>query len=211
MTAGPRCRWRWRRLTRRLPVHPPPRQRNARERLFNPIVVSAGTLKTRDGEIHLAGIAAPEFEAMCGEKPAALALRAHGAGGAAELHPPPRHRMHDPRRSGQDSRSRRAARSAATTFREWLVSHRAGRSGTATRFEDEEKQGARCETRHLEPTRARAVSRRRLPTAAAEPARRRAPCRSGRASPQCRRSPRTSRSAARAPARAAARRAYGTR
>ena len=51
------------------PPASPARERT--ERLFNPMVLGAGTLKTRDGDIHLAGIAAPEFEAMCGEKPAA--------------------------------------------------------------------------------------------------------------------------------------------
>ncbi len=42
-----------------------------RERLFNPIVVSAGSIKARDREIHLAGIAAPEFDRRCGEGAAA--------------------------------------------------------------------------------------------------------------------------------------------
>ena len=52
------------------PTPAAPAEKDRQERLFNPIVVGAGTLKTRDGEIHLAGIAAPAFEAMCGEKPA---------------------------------------------------------------------------------------------------------------------------------------------
>jgi len=52
------------------PTPAAPAEKDRQERLFNPIVVGAGTLKTRDGEIHLAGIAAPAFEAMCGENPA---------------------------------------------------------------------------------------------------------------------------------------------
>ncbi len=62
MTAGPR-------ITGTLArVDPPAATAKARtERLFNPIVVAAGTLKLRDREIHLAGIDAPAFETACGE------------------------------------------------------------------------------------------------------------------------------------------------
>ena len=49
-------------------AHPAPASPKAKtERLFNPIVVSAGTIKVREREIHLAGITAPEFGTMCGE------------------------------------------------------------------------------------------------------------------------------------------------
>ena len=41
------------------------------ERLFNPIVVSAGVIKAGDRRIRLAGIAAPDFDARCGEGAAA--------------------------------------------------------------------------------------------------------------------------------------------
>jgi endonuclease YncB( thermonuclease family) len=62
MTAGPRITGT---LVR---VDPPAKQTQARtERLFNPIVVAAGTIKARGADIHLAGIAAPEFDAQCGE------------------------------------------------------------------------------------------------------------------------------------------------
>ena len=71
MTAGPRRTTTLAQADAPSPSPPAPAARERTERLFNPIVVGAGTLKTRDGEIHLAGIAAPEFEAMCGEKPAA--------------------------------------------------------------------------------------------------------------------------------------------
>jgi endonuclease YncB( thermonuclease family) len=63
MTAGPRVTGT---LTR---VEPPAKPAEARtERLFSPIVVAAGTIRARDRDIHLAGIAAPEFEARCGEE-----------------------------------------------------------------------------------------------------------------------------------------------
>jgi endonuclease YncB( thermonuclease family) len=62
MTAGPR-------MTGTLArSNPSPAGAKARtERLFNPIVIAAGTIKARNREIHLAGIAAPDFEKMCGQ------------------------------------------------------------------------------------------------------------------------------------------------
>jgi len=49
-----------------------PEARGARmERLFNPIVVSAGIIKAGDRRIRLAGIGAPDFAARCGEGAAA--------------------------------------------------------------------------------------------------------------------------------------------
>jgi len=45
-----------------------PHVREARmQRLFNPLVVSADTIKVRDREIALADIDAPSFDARCGE------------------------------------------------------------------------------------------------------------------------------------------------
>lgn len=62
MTAGPRVTGTLARVV------PPPAPAKARtERLFNPIVVAAGTIKARGVDIHLAGIAAPEFDKQCGE------------------------------------------------------------------------------------------------------------------------------------------------
>ena len=64
MTAGPR-------VTGTLARATPAPATGRMERLYNPIVASAGTIKARDQEIHLAGIAAPEFDKMCGEGAAA--------------------------------------------------------------------------------------------------------------------------------------------
>jgi endonuclease YncB( thermonuclease family) len=62
MTAGPRITGT---LVRVDPPKVPPPARM--ERLFNPVVADAGTIHARDRSIHLAGIAAPEFDARCGE------------------------------------------------------------------------------------------------------------------------------------------------
>lgn len=63
MTAAPRVTGT---LARAEPPPPaPPKERT--ERLFNPIVVAAGTIKVRNREIHLAGVSAPQFEASCGK------------------------------------------------------------------------------------------------------------------------------------------------
>jgi endonuclease YncB( thermonuclease family) len=62
MTAGPRITGT---LTRVEPPAAPPKART--ERLFNPMVIAAGVIKVREREIRLAGIAAPEFDTMCGK------------------------------------------------------------------------------------------------------------------------------------------------
>jgi len=56
-------------LTRLAPAKPEPEPADQPrfERLFNPLVTSAGTLKLRERQIRLAGIAAPEFAARCGD------------------------------------------------------------------------------------------------------------------------------------------------
>lgn len=46
---------------------PTPPAKGRMELLFNPIVASAGTIKARDREVHLAGVAAPEPDRKCGE------------------------------------------------------------------------------------------------------------------------------------------------
>jgi endonuclease YncB( thermonuclease family) len=66
ITAGPRVTGTLARVD--LPA-PPPSARSAR--LFNPIVLAAGTFKVRDREIHLAGIHPPAFDELCGEGAAA--------------------------------------------------------------------------------------------------------------------------------------------
>jgi endonuclease YncB( thermonuclease family) len=63
MTAAPRVTGTLSRIDP--PALAPPKERT--ERLFNPIVVAAGTIKVRNREIHLAGIAAPEFAKSCGK------------------------------------------------------------------------------------------------------------------------------------------------
>ena len=65
MTAGPKVTGT---LARVVPPVEPSKART--ERFFNAIVVSAGMIKVLGQEIHLAGIAAPEFDARCGEGPA---------------------------------------------------------------------------------------------------------------------------------------------
>jgi endonuclease YncB( thermonuclease family) len=47
----------------------PPKART--ERLYSAVVVDAGRIRAREQDIHLAGIAAPDFEARCGEGTAA--------------------------------------------------------------------------------------------------------------------------------------------
>jgi endonuclease YncB( thermonuclease family) len=71
MTAGPRLTMMQARSAAPSPSPPASPAEKRRERLFNPMVLNAGTLKVRERKIHLAGVTAPEFEAMCGEKPAA--------------------------------------------------------------------------------------------------------------------------------------------
>ena len=62
ITAGPKVTGT---LARVVPPVEPSKART--ERLFNAIVISAGVIKVRGQEIRLAGIAAPEFDARCGE------------------------------------------------------------------------------------------------------------------------------------------------
>ena len=132
MTAGPRVTGT---LTR---VDPPAAAPQARtERLFNPIVIAAGTIKVREREIHFAGIAAPEFEKMCGEGASAwpcgrlarAALRSFIRGRAIECEVPAgAEKIPDPAECvvGGDNISK------------WLVAQGwAKRSGDA--FESEEK------------------------------------------------------------------------
>jgi hypothetical protein len=68
ITAGPKVTGP---LIRIAPVAAPAAQEPAlaarQERLFNPMVTSAGILKVRDREIRLAGIEAPHFQQRCGE------------------------------------------------------------------------------------------------------------------------------------------------
>ena len=49
------------------PVDPAPSPAARSQRLFNPIIASAGVIRARGREIRLAGIVAPEFEARCGQ------------------------------------------------------------------------------------------------------------------------------------------------
>jgi endonuclease YncB( thermonuclease family) len=66
MTAGPKVTGTLARVA--TPVEPP---KARRERLFNAIVLSAGTIKAKNQEIHFAGVSAPAFEDRCGEGDAA--------------------------------------------------------------------------------------------------------------------------------------------
>ncbi len=53
-------------------IEQPPAEEQARvERLFNPIVIAAGTIKARGRDIRLAGVSAPSFDQRCGEGEAA--------------------------------------------------------------------------------------------------------------------------------------------
>jgi endonuclease YncB( thermonuclease family) len=63
MTAAPRTTG----TLSRVEPPPPAPSKEGTQRLFNPIVVAAGTIKVRDREIHLAGVTAPEFEKSCGK------------------------------------------------------------------------------------------------------------------------------------------------
>ena len=133
MTAGPRITGT---LTR---VEPPAAPLKARtERLFNPMVIAAGVIKVREREIRLAGIAAPEFDAMCGKDAAAwpcgrmarAALRSFIRGRAIECEiPAGADKIPDPANcvvAGDD-------------ISEWLVAQGwAKRSGE--QFEDAEKR-----------------------------------------------------------------------
>jgi endonuclease YncB( thermonuclease family) len=49
------------------PEEPKPVPQARTERLFNPIIAAAGLIRARGREIRLAGIAAPDFEARCGD------------------------------------------------------------------------------------------------------------------------------------------------
>lgn len=64
MTAGPTVTAP---LVRVMPVEPEAALAARNERLFNPLVTSAGVLKVREREIRLAGVDAPHFEERCGE------------------------------------------------------------------------------------------------------------------------------------------------
>lgn len=78
------------------PSQPTPELEARAERLFNPVVIAAGTIRARGEEIRLAGIDAPEFEARCGEgasawpcgRMARAALRRFIRGRAIECHVP---------------------------------------------------------------------------------------------------------------------------
>lgn len=65
MTAAPRVSGPLVRIEREPPVEPEPQARM--ERLFNPVVVSAGTIAVGGRDIHLAGVAAPDSAQSCGE------------------------------------------------------------------------------------------------------------------------------------------------
>ena len=83
------------------PEPPPPVEKAApkprTERLFSAVVVAAGRIRAREQDIHLAGIAAPDFQARCGESPdawpcgrvARAALRRFIRGRAIECAVPP--------------------------------------------------------------------------------------------------------------------------
>jgi endonuclease YncB( thermonuclease family) len=64
MTAGPKVTGTLARVASSTATEP---AKARTERLFNAIVISAGTIKARNQEIRLAGIAAPDFEQRCGE------------------------------------------------------------------------------------------------------------------------------------------------
>jgi endonuclease YncB( thermonuclease family) len=70
MTAGPDVTGPLARLEPAAP-EPEPAPEARVERLFNPIVVAASTIKAQGRDIHLAGINAPAFDARCGEGEAA--------------------------------------------------------------------------------------------------------------------------------------------
>lgn len=92
ITAGPRIVGP---LARVEPTAPEPKARV--ERLYNPIVVAAGTIKAQGRDINLAGVTAPGFEERCGEGEAAwpcgrmarAALRRFIRGRAIECDVPP--------------------------------------------------------------------------------------------------------------------------
>jgi len=101
------------------------------ERLFNPVVTTAGSIKTRGADIRLAGIDAPEFNARCGEgasawpcgRMARAALRRFIRGRAIECDVPPEAgTMPDPA----------TCKVAGENLSEWLVAQGwAKRSGEA--------------------------------------------------------------------------------
>lgn len=66
MTAAPQVTGPLRRVNR-----PAPETQARGQRLFNPIVIAADTIKVRGRDIHLAGIDAPGFNARCGAGAAA--------------------------------------------------------------------------------------------------------------------------------------------
>jgi endonuclease YncB( thermonuclease family) len=78
------------------PAPPPPRPARS-ERVYHPIVVSAGVIKAGGRDIHLAGVVAPEFDTTCGQGSAAwpcgrmarAALRQFIRGRAVECAVPP--------------------------------------------------------------------------------------------------------------------------
>ena len=79
------------------PPRPEPPAKARRQRLFGAVAVSAGTLKLRDRELRLAGIAPPDFQTRCGEGAAAwpcgrmarAALQRFIRGRAIECEAPP--------------------------------------------------------------------------------------------------------------------------
>jgi endonuclease YncB( thermonuclease family) len=68
ITAGPAVTGPLIRIAPPAPTEAPDPARQARsERLFFPLIVAADTIKLREREVRLAGIAAPSFESFCGE------------------------------------------------------------------------------------------------------------------------------------------------
>jgi len=131
ITAGPRVTGTLARVA--APTVPPKAQT---ERFFNVLVVSAGVIKLRGEEIHLAGIAAPQFDDRCGEGAAAwpcgrmarAALRGFLRGRAVECEiPSGAEKLPDPANCSVSGDS----------VSEWLVTHGwAKRSGDL--YEDAE-------------------------------------------------------------------------
>lgn len=69
MTAGPKVIGTLARIAPAAQPADAPQERS--ERLYNAIVLSAGVIKVREREIHLAGVTAPDFKERCGEGVAA--------------------------------------------------------------------------------------------------------------------------------------------
>ena len=180
------------------PPAPPPKLPTAR--LNRPIVIDGRHAQVRGREIRLAGIAAPDFEERCGEGAAAWPCGRMARAALAPLHPRPRHRMRDAGGRRRDPRpGRLRGRRRRHLGSGW--SRRAGRSAAATRFAERGEEARARRSSACGATARPSGQPDAVADGAAERARPRAPCRSARASPECRRSPRRSRSAVRAPGR----------